>query len=116
MPGFSRDGDVFFASFITGPQHVRVGLRLAQEPVEPRLVEGGALGTCSHGEWDTAKLIEAVDHGLQKASEEGVRRYYASEIHYLVNDTPSRGLAARCAHAIAMRHASGWDSDAAEDT
>ena len=103
MPSFSESGEVKFATLITGPRHVRLGLVLADEPVEPTLVELPAIGACDHSPWDLGRLRSAVATGLAEVARRHGVVYHAREIHYVANDTPGYDLVARCAFLIGER-------------
>ena len=107
MPSFHQRNGTPFASVITGPRHVMLGLVLGREQGAPSIVELPPVGGCDHGTWDHAKLRAAVDRGLAEVAERYGVTYAAREIHCVPDDTPSYDLAARCAFLIGERLAQG---------
>lgn len=102
MPQFGRKGDLLTVSYITGPRHVWLGLRLSRTPADaPEIVKHPPLGECAHGGLDEAELVAAVvarlqDHGL-----------YAERLEYVENDSPAYNLYAHCAGLLAKRFITG---------
>lgn len=104
MPTFTEDGERTFVSYITGPSHVRLGLRFGDAPVAtPALVRQPPMGSCSHGEIDELSLIEAVRAGVVAVSPE----LHVVEIFYVADDSPRYSLFSQCAKLLAERFKSG---------
>lgn len=100
MPSFTEDGQRTFVSYVTGPSHVRLGLRFVDAPVDkPALVRQPPVGSCSHGEIDESSLIEAVLGGVAAVSPD----LHVAEIVYIANDSPRYPLYSHCAKLLAER-------------
>lgn len=99
MPHFSEDGDLKVVSYITGPRHVRLGLKFATSPRTLVLTQRPAIGGCDHGALDPARVEEAVLRGAADAGEE----LFVERIEYVANDSPDYALYRRCAHELAKR-------------
>ena len=100
MATFTTDGDTHFVSIVTGPSHVRLGLRFTDSRVEkPAMVRRPAVGNCDHGALDEAEIASAVASGIADVS----LVIYAAEIIYVADDSPRYSLYARCAQLLAQR-------------
>jgi hypothetical protein len=104
MPTFTTDGQRRFVSIITGPAHVRLGVRFAATPVSsPSIVRTPPLGGCDHGQLDEAALAAAVVSGIAEVS----GSLFAAEIIYIADDSPQYSLYSRAAKLLAERFADG---------
>ena len=96
MPQFGRQGDLLTVSYITGPRHLWLGLRLSRSPVNaPTVVRRPPIGDCAHGEIDEATLVAAVTERLKDLD------LHAERIEYVANDSPVYALYAHCAGLLA---------------
>ncbi|MBL9090246.1 MAG: hypothetical protein JNL96_03425 [Planctomycetaceae bacterium] len=104
MPTYTTDGDREFVSVITGPSHVRLGLKFTVGRVEsPVLVKQSPIGDCHCGQLDEAKIVAAVVSAVAEVNQ----RLGVAEIVYVADDSPRYSLYARCAKLLALRHADG---------
>lgn len=100
MPTFTTDGTRDFVSYITGPSHVRLGLRLVRrECGAPSIVRQPPVGTIPFAELDEAAIVAAVERGV--AAVDPTLR--AAEIVYVADDSRDYALYARCAMSLAQR-------------
>lgn len=107
MPNFFSDGTRVFATYITGPSHILLGLHFSDTLVDtPTIVRKSAIGCCRHGEsLDETRLVFAVQRGVSEVSPTlGV-----AEIVYVEDDTPNYSLYMRAATELAKRHLSPAD-------
>jgi hypothetical protein len=99
MPHFSQDGDLDVVSYVTGPKHVRLGLKFATSPRTTVLTVRPPIGGCDHGVLDPAKIEDAVLRGVADASAE----LFVERIEYVANDSPDYVLYNVCARLLAAR-------------
>lgn len=96
MPIFGKEGDLHTISYITGPQHVWLGVAFAERSeVKPSIVRRPPVTSCHHGEIDPARIVQAVMAGI-KGSGRCVKR-----IEYVENDSPVYSLYEYCANLLA---------------
>ena len=110
MPQFSTDGDLEFVSYVTGPTHVRLGLKLAKSPRTAVLTRRPAIGGCAHGALDPALVQEATLLGVADASAE----LFVERIDYVADDSPDDRLYRVCARLLAekfLASESGYEKD-----
>jgi len=104
MPVFTTDGHRHFVSIITGPSHVRLGLRFVTDPLaSPSVVREPPIGLCGHGELDETAIVSAVASGIAEVS----CSLFASEIIYIADDSPRYALYAQCAKLLAEQFCKG---------
>ena len=106
MPTFTHRDGRDYVSIITGPQHIRLGLRLApaSDPERaPSVVRQPAIGECDHGAIDEATLVSAVMNAVESVAEESGDVLAVREIVYVANDSPSYGMYAHGARLLARR-------------
>ena len=106
MPQFGHQDGFDTVSYITGPSHVMLGIRFADEPVTGiRLVKRPRVGACDHGQLDEVRIIESIRAGIAAANDQTGARQSAVEAFYVENDSPHYELYERCAYLLAMRRA-----------
>lgn len=109
MPHFSKQGNHFFVSYITGPSHVRLGLLFGENGKELKLTKQPPISECNHGELNEDKIKEAVFAGIALANEKFNANFQPLEIIYVENDSPRYDLFAICAKRICERIAQGGE-------
>ena len=107
MPGFSRDNDTYFVSYVTGPSHVRLGLAFAATPAPLVIHRESRKNSCNHGPLDESRIREAVVAGVAHAA----KQLYPVKIIYLEGDSPRYELFEHCARLLARRVAAGEPFD-----
>lgn len=101
MPSYTKSEDSYRVSYITGPQHVLLGLRFDETVCNKvELVSLGISGACNHGELDTRKIRTRVMEGISKANTEFKTNYILGRIEYVENDSPNYSLYGHCAYLI----------------
>jgi hypothetical protein len=108
MPVFIVKEGRHFVSYITGPSHILLGLRFANEPVEPKLVKQPPQGSCLHGSLDDSQIFEAVQEVLTAHRAEGAS-VFAAEIVYVENDSPRYDLYRLAAHLLTKQFLTGGE-------
>ena len=112
MPGFWRQHDRYFVTYITGPSHVLLGLSFGSAGIEPSLVRLPRAGSCDHGPLDESRIREAVMAGVAAA---GVP-LHPVEIVYCDGDSPRYEIYQHCGCVLAQRVASGAEFPESHDT
>ncbi len=100
MPQYTKSGKSYRASYITGPQHILLGL-LFGESKNIALTSLGTLGECNHGTLNLKRIRNSVIEGVAKANSSFGTNYMVSEIEYVENDSPNYELYAHCVFLIA---------------
>lgn len=102
MPRFHKQGEHYFVSYVTGPRHVHLGLKLDtnKHSRELKLFAQPALGQCNHDSLDTIKLQNAVFEGIKRANAAHGTKFKAAEILYISDDSPEYVLFSICAKLI----------------
>src|SRR5262245_25233926 len=103
MPGFTKKGDTYFCSYITGPSHVLLGLRLGSPSVIPSMVRLPAKQNCQHGALDEDRIREAVQQGLAQVFARLGVELHVAEISYVADDSPRYEMYQHCAMLLAER-------------
>jgi nickel-dependent lactate racemase len=104
MPQFSKQGDYYYISYITGPAHVMLGLIFSKEHVvSPKVVQRPAIGEHEHSALDEKEIERAVIEGIESANKRLGSDYFVSEIVYVVNDSPRYELYKHCAELLLER-------------
>ncbi|BFM13651.1 hypothetical protein R50072_38040 [Simiduia litorea] len=101
MPQFTRSGDHYRVTYISGPSHVLLGLLLDEgNETKIDMVGLGAVGTCNHGSHNLENMKQGVIEGVSKANTKFSTNFSIKEIEYVENDTPNYTLYAHCAYLI----------------
>ena len=101
---FSRNGEFFSVSRITGPHHNLLQIRLSKGDADATALEClPAIGSCTHPPLDSDKLLVAVLEGIAKANLELGTAYWAAHVRYVGNDTPPESVYGFLALSI-VRH------------
>ena len=101
MPQYTRSGDYYRVSFVTGPSHVLLGLLLGVgNKANIDMVSLGVAGKCNHGSHDLENMKQSVIEGVSKANNEFGTNFTIKEIQYVKNDTPNYTLYVHCAYLI----------------
>ena len=108
MPGFHIDGGTHFVSFITGPSHNILGLKLVDDKRESPLIVAKE-GKYASNTFDEAKLTIAVQTGVDRALKDSSRKIYVSEIVYMKDDSVRYDAYEICAGLIVERYLSNPD-------
>jgi hypothetical protein len=104
MPTFTSEGERHFVSYITGPSHIRLGLRFSASPVpSPEITCQPAIGASDHAAIDERLLLEAVAAGTAEASP----LLTIAEVFYVADDSPRYSLYRHCAKLLAERFLQG---------
>jgi hypothetical protein len=104
MPTFTTIGPRHFVSLVTGPSHVRLGVRFSTSPVaSPSVVREAPISGCGHGELDEVVIVNAVLAGIAEVSSS----LFAAEVIYVADDSPQYSLYTRCAKLLADRFING---------
>ena len=102
MPDYRKQGDLFIVSYVTGPSHVRLGIRFSSEPrSSPTLTRLPPVGECDHGPLEESRIVESVNEGVSRANDKHHTHMRVAEIHYVANDSPRYDLFRHCAFLIA---------------
>lgn len=109
MPQFSLTSNGWHqVSYIWGPGHVLVSLRLNHTPTtEPRVEQVAPIGSCDHGVIDVDELRAAVLGGIHAANQELRTGFGCEAIRYVPNDTPRYDRYTSGARALVHWAASG---------
>jgi hypothetical protein len=108
MPSFTTKNGCYFVSYITGPSHVKLGVRFTDRVAEPGLIKQPAKGSCFHGLLDEDRIRTAVQDGIAAFQGEGMR-LYVEEIIYVENDSPRYDLYRAAAYSLIKHYASGGE-------
>lgn len=107
MPHFTKHGDRYFVSHITGPSHVLLGIAFRQQDGEPVLIQQPPMGGCHHAALEEACIKKAVLDGVAEARQTVGFSLQAVEIVYVADDSPRYDIYQHCAYLLAQRVASG---------
>lgn len=112
MPSYWTDGGCYFVSYITGPAHVLLGLRLWRGGGEAHvaMTRRPAVGQCGCGPVDEEQVRGAVLTGITSANTALETDWQPTEIVYVEDDTPRYSLYSHCAALIVERVNGGWGS------
>lgn len=99
MARVHRKDDLLVVQYVTGPQHVYLGIKFSCDPVTPTIVKLPAVGACSHGELDQGQLIDAV---IGVAEEHGL---HVERVEYVANDSPNYEIYRHCTRLLAKQAA-----------
>lgn len=106
----SRSGKWYQISYIWGPGHVLISLRLSKQPsADPDVTRLDPIGGCDHGEIDPSKVKAAVSDALHAANEEFGTKYGCTAVRYVANDSPRYDRWAQGTRAIVEHLASGGE-------
>ena len=98
MPSFGQDGDLLTVSYITGPRHIWLGVRFADQPVgAPQILERPPIGSCDHGDLDPARIVASVVAGAEGTGK------FPERIEFIQNDSPAYNLYELCGRLLAQR-------------
>jgi hypothetical protein len=102
MPQYTKSGNNYRVSYITGPKHILLGLLIEEgSNNEIAMTSLGTAGKCNHGALNLDNIKESVIEGVEKANKSFGTNYSVKEIEYVENDTPDYTLYAHCAYLIA---------------
>ncbi len=108
MPQFMTDGRSHFVSYVTGPQHVMLGVEFgAPQGAAPTVIKSPPIGDCSHGTIDERQLVEAVLAGVNEESAKANFHHSVRTITYIENDSPNYSLFQYCAVLLVRALAAG---------
>lgn len=108
MPVFTTDGRSHFVSYITGPQHILLGVEFGETSIDPPLVTKlPPIGGCTHGVIDEHMLVQVVLDGIREESDQTAIIRHVRSITYVENDSPNYRLYQHCARLIVKALASG---------
>ena len=103
MPSYvERDGG-YFISYITGPKHIRLGLKFSLEASTVECIKNCAVANKSRQNIDEQELILAVEVGVHAYMQESGLRLFVSKIEYVADDSPDYALFAHCTRLLARR-------------
>lgn len=101
MPQYLKSKNTFIISYITGPEHIALGLDICHGEIKDFVInKKPASGACKHPRLDELKIKESVKRGLAKANEEFATDYAISAVDYIENDSPNYTLYEHCAYLI----------------
>ena len=102
MPQYTKSGNSYRVSYITGPKHILLGLLVDEVGSKDiAMTSLGTAGNCKHGTLNLESIKESVIEGITKANTSYGTNYSVKEIEYVENDTPDYSLYAHCAFLIA---------------
>ena len=110
MASFSHRDGWYQVSYIWGPGHALVSLRINEEPAtDPEVVRLDPCGTCNHGPFDIDTLKAVIVEAIHGANEGLGTNYGCAAIRYVPNDSPDYRWFARGAREIVERIAPGTE-------
>jgi hypothetical protein len=88
---FSRNGDWYQVSRITGPSHNFLGLKFGESSASPPVVEFSSVGTGAE-EIEADDVQRQVLEGLYEANAQLGTAYHIAAIRFVTTDTPSLSI------------------------
>ena len=99
MAQIHEKDNLLMVQYVTGPQHVWLGVRFSRDQTPTEIVVRSPLGGCSHGTLDQDQIAKAI---FAAADEYGL---HPERIEYVANDSPNYEIYKHCARLLA-RYAS----------
>jgi hypothetical protein len=87
---FSKEGEFYKASRVTGPRHNLLFLSFitGDNSASPIIGANPAIGDCSHSPLDKQQILSAVLEGVRLANHQLGTDYQVAMVRYVENDTP----------------------------
>ncbi|MBD2100400.1 hypothetical protein [Leptolyngbya sp. FACHB-261] len=107
---FTKRGNFYQASRITGPRHNFLAIALKPGHTRETVIEAlPPVGECRHAALSAEAILSSVTEGVVEANSRFGTDYGVSHIYYVENDTPPEAVYGFMAHEIIKQLNSGGE-------